>query len=93
MKGYTGGPAKKIIDAHDYISHVKERGEEIKSKKNIAGYRARRWVVELIHSRINWFRKLLMRYRKLSGSCIALIQVAFSIICWRKIKRTKVIYG
>jgi len=34
-----------------------------------------------------------VRYEKLSGSYIALIQLAFSIICWRKIKRTKVIYG
>jgi putative transposase len=29
-KGYTGDPAKKIIEAHGYIPHVKERGEEIK---------------------------------------------------------------
>ena len=44
-KGYTGGPARKIIEAHGYIPHVKERGEEIKAKK-IPGYRARRWVVD-----------------------------------------------
>ena len=92
-KGYTGDPAKRIIEAHGYIPHVKERGEEIKVKKEIPGYRARRWVVELTHSWINRFRKLLVRYEKLSGSYIALIHLAFSIICWRKIKRTKVIYG
>ena len=92
-KGYTGAPAKKIIEAHGYIPHVKERGEEIKAKKEIPGYRARRWVVELTHSWLNRFRKLLVRYEKLSGSYIALIQLAFSIICWRKIKRTKIIYG
>ena len=92
-KGYTGDPAKRIIEAHGYIPHVKERGEEIKAKKEIPGYCARRWVVELTHSWINRFRKLLVRYEKLSGSYIALIQLAFSIICWRKIKRTNVIYG
>ena len=89
-KGYTGDPAKKIIEAHGYITHVKERGEEIKAKKEMPVYRARRWVVELTHSWINRFRKLLVRYEKLSGSYIALIQMAFSIICWRKIKKTKV---
>ena len=40
-KGYTGDPAKRIIEAHGYIPHVKERGEEIKAKKEILGYRAR----------------------------------------------------
>jgi transposase len=72
-KGYTGDPAKKIIEAHGYISHVKERGEEIKAKKEISGYRARRRVVELTHSWLNRFRKLLVRYEKLSGSYIALM--------------------
>jgi hypothetical protein len=32
-KGYTGDPAKKIVEAHGYITHVKGRGEEIKAKK------------------------------------------------------------
>jgi transposase len=92
-KGYTGNPAKQIIEAHGYIPHVKERGEEIKAKKEIPGYRSRRWVVELTHSWLNRFRKLLVRYEKLSDSYIALIQLAFSIICWRKIKGNNVIYG
>jgi len=73
-KGYTGNPAKQVIEAHGYISHVKERGEEIKAKKEIPGYRSRRGVVELTHSWLNRFRKLLVHYEKLSGSYIALIQ-------------------
>jgi len=60
-KGYTGEPAKQIIESHGYIPHVKERGEEINSKKNVPGYRPRRWVVELTHSWFNRFRKLLVR--------------------------------
>jgi putative transposase len=92
-KGYTGNPAKQIMEAHGYIPHVKERGAEIKAKKEIPGYRSRRWVVELTHSWLNRFRKLLVRYEKLSDSYIALIQLAFSIICWRKIRGTNVIYG
>ena len=92
-KGYTGNPARQVIEAHGYIPHVKERGEEVKAKKDIPGYRSRRWVVELAHSWLNRFRKLLVRYEKLSSSYIALIQLAFSIICWRKIKRVNVIYG
>jgi transposase len=92
-KGYTGEPAKKIIEAHGYVPHVKERGEEMKAKKETPGYRSRRWVVELTHSWLNRFRKLPVRYEKLVDSYIALIHLAFSIICWRKIRSYNVIYG
>jgi len=92
-KGYTGDPAKQIIEAHGYVPHVKERGEEIKAKKEIPGYRPRRWVVELTHSWLNRFRKLLVRYEKRTSSYEALIHLAFAIICWRKIKKVNVIYG
>jgi hypothetical protein len=55
-KGYTGNPAKQVIEAHGYIPHVKERGEEIKAKKEIPGYRARRWIVELLMGSLNSLR-------------------------------------
>ena len=60
-KGYTGNTAKQVIEAHGYVPHVKERGEEIKAKKEIPGYRSRRWVVELTHSRLNRFRKVFVK--------------------------------
>jgi len=92
-KGYTGEPAKQIIESHGYIPHVKERGEEINSKKNVPGYRPRRWVVELTHSWFNRFRKLLVRYEKRACSYEALIHLACAIICWRKINDGYIIYG
>jgi len=92
-KGYTGEPAMEIIEAHDYIPHVKERGEEINAKKNVPGYHPRRWVVELTHSWLNRFRKLLVRYEKRTSSYEALIHLAFAIICWRKITKVNIIYG
>jgi len=64
-----------------------------KKSKEIPGYCARRWIVELTNSRLNRFRKLLVGYEKLSGSYIAPIQLAFSVIRWRKIKKTDVIYA
>jgi hypothetical protein len=67
-----------------------EPGEEIEVKKTIPGYKARRWVVEVAHSWFNRFRKLLVRYEKLTGSYEALLHLAAAIICWRKIG---IIYG
>lgn len=88
--GYTGKPAAKIIKRFRYIAHVRGRGEEAAAKKAHKGGKARRWVVEAAHSWFNRFRKLIVRYEKTLASYLALMHLAASIICWRKVG---VIYG
>ena len=89
-KGYAGEPADKIIRDHDLTPHVIQRGEEAKAIKDIPGYKARRWIVEVVHSWYNRFRKLLIRYEKYKRTYEALLHLASAIICWRKLG---VIYG
>jgi len=89
-KGYSGEPALQSIMIRGYIPHIKLRGEEIQEKKTIPGYKARRWVVEVSHSWFNRFRKLLVRYEKLTNTYLALLHLAAAIIAFRKIG---VIYG
>jgi putative transposase len=89
-KGYSGEPAQEIIKARHYIPHVKQRGEEIQEKLTNPSYKARRWVVEVSHSWFNRFRKLLVRYEKLTDTYMALLHMAAAIIVFRK---TGVIYG
>jgi transposase len=89
-KGYSGEPALQAITARDYIPHVKQRGEEIQEKNVNPNYKARRWVVEVSHSWFNRFRKLLVRYEKLTETYMALLHMAAAIIAFRK---TGVIYG
>ena len=89
-KGYCGEPAKGIIKSHGFIPHVMQRGEEAKAIKEIPGFKARRWIVEVVHSWYNRFRKLLVRYEKYQYTYEALLHLASAIICWRKIG---VIYG
>jgi transposase len=89
-KGYSGKPAIKAMTDRSYIPHVKQRGEEIQEKRTIPGYKARRWVVEVSHSWFNRFRKLLVRYEKLTETYMALLHMAAAIIAFRKIG---VIYG
>ena len=69
---------------------MKQRGEEIQEKKTNPSYKARRWVVEVAHSWFNRFRKLLVRYEKLTDTYLALLHMAAAIIAFRK---TGVIYG
>jgi transposase len=89
-KAYSGQPAIDIIISKGYIPHVKKRGEEIQEKKNNPNWKARRWVVEVSHSWFNRFRKILVRYEKLSDTYMALLHMAAAIIAYRKVG---IIYG
>lgn len=84
-KGYDGESIREQILIRGYTPRVsrKKRGRG-RPPKN------RRWVVEAAHSWFNRFRKLLVRYEKLSESYEALLHLAAAIICWRKVA---VIYG
>lgn len=89
-RGYFGEPAHQAIKERNYIPHVKKRGEEIQEKKADPSFKARRWVVEVTHSWFNRFRKLLVRYEKLTKTYEALLHMAAAIIAFRKIG---IIYG
>jgi transposase len=89
-KGYAGVPAQVIIMAHNYVPHVKQRGEEVREKRADPNFKARRWIVEAAHSWFIRFRKLLVRYEKLVETYEALLHLAAAIIAFRKLG---IIYG
>ena len=60
------------------------RPKEAAAKRRDPSKKARRWVVEVCHSLLNRFRKLLMRYEKLDCSFIALNHLAAAVIEFRK---------
>jgi transposase len=60
--GYRGRPALEIIESHGYIAHVVDRAKEADAKRRDPTRKTRRWVVEVCHSWLNRFRKLLVRY-------------------------------
>lgn len=92
--GYTGMPARCLIEEHGYIPHVKGRGQEATEKRRDPTKRARRWIVEAAHSWFARFRKLLVRYEKLERSFLGLNQLAAAIITFRKIHvPLNIIYG
>jgi transposase len=84
-KGYDGQPTREQIRSRGYTPRVaRKKRARGRPPKN------RRWVVEGTHSWFNRFRKLLVRYEKLSESYEALVHLAAAIICWRKVAT---IYG
>jgi transposase len=81
--GYAG--AQSLAEAMGYAAHIRRRGEERHEQQRNPQFKARRRVVEVCHSWLNRFRKLMVRYEKKEGNYLALLQFACAIIIWRQI--------
>lgn len=80
--GYTG--STQVVESRGYTAHIRPRGEEKKEIERNPVFKARRWVVEVTHSFLNRFRKLLVRFEKKADNYLALIHFACAVIVWRK---------
>lgn len=80
---YVG--SEELLMKRGYVIHIRPRGEEKKELERNPEFKARRWVVEVTHSFMNRFRKLLVRYEKKAENYMALIEFACAIIVWRKL--------
>ena len=83
-KGYTGEPALEIVVLRGFNPHITSKGQERAEQTRDPAYRARRWVVEAAHSWMNRFRKLLVRYEKLTASYQGPLMLACAFIAFRK---------
>jgi putative transposase len=82
-KGYDYEAVRETLDAWGYTAHIRRRGQEVQAKRDIPGYRARRWVVERTHSWMNRFRRLLIRWEKKVDNFLALVHFACAWITFR----------
>lgn len=82
-KGYDFPIVEELAHGFGYTLHLRHRGEEIDAKRNIPGYRARRWVVERSHSWLNRFRRLLIRWEKKAENYLAMLHFACACIVIR----------
>jgi putative transposase len=82
-KGFDYEAVRELVAARQYIAHIRSRGEEAQAKREIPGYRARRWVVERTHSWLNRFRRLLIRWEKKVENYLAMLELACAFIALR----------
>ena len=82
-KGYDYQAVRDFFVALGMVTHIRSRGEEQKAMADLPGYRARRWVVERLHSWMNRFRRLLIRWEKKSANYLAFVQFACALIAFR----------
>jgi putative transposase len=82
-KGDDSEAVRETLEAYSYTAHIRCRGEEAQAKREIPGYRARRWVVERTHAWMNRFRRLLIRWEKKVETSLALLHCAWAWITFR----------
>jgi putative transposase len=82
-KAYHSKEVEQEIIKRGYIPHIRHKREEEKQFKQ--KHPARRWVVERTNSWHNRFRKLFTRYEKKDENYLGLVQLANSLIVYRRL--------
>jgi transposase len=82
-RGYDYDEVRATVAEWGYTAHIRARGGERAAKREVPGYRARRWVVERTHSWMNRFRRLLIRWEKKVDNYLAMLHLACAIIAFR----------
>ena len=83
-KAYDNQESRELVEGYRFTPHIRSRGEEIKNKLRVPGWRARRWVVEACHSWLNRNRALLIRWSKKDENHLALLMLASGLIAFKK---------
>lgn len=83
-KAYDHDFVRDLLKDLDFTPHIRSRGEEALQLRSDLAHRARRWVVERIHSWINRYRALLIRWSKKPVNHDALLKFSFALITWQQ---------
>lgn len=83
-KAYDHDFVRELLADLNFTAHIRSRGEEARALRADLGERARRWVVERVHSWINRYRGLLIRWSKKPVNHDALLSFCFALITWQQ---------
>jgi putative transposase len=83
-KGYDSAEIEAGARERQYRPYIRRRGEEAFDPSTGRRRPARRWVVERTGSWHNRFRKLLIRWQKKAQNYLALVQLACTLIVYRR---------
>jgi putative transposase len=86
-KGYDNPTGRAAAVLRGHTPHIRRIGEEKLDEKGRKRHKARRWVVERTLGWLSKCRGILVRYAKKSCNYLGLIQLACSLLCYRRYKR------
>ena len=84
-KAYHSKEVEQELIKMGYIPHIRHRRKEEEERIFHRNHHLRLWVVERTNSWHNRFRKLFTRYEKKDKNYLGLVQLANSIIVYRRI--------
>lgn len=85
-KAYDYKPGRDAAQERLYTLHIpRQLTEEL--PEGTVRHPARRWVVEVCHSWMNRFRRLLVRWEKTLRNYLGFAQLAICLIIYRKLRR------
>ena len=83
---YDYKPGREAAQERNFTLHIpRELTQEL--PEGTERHPARRWVVEVCHSWMNRFRRLLVRWEKTLRNYIGFAQLAICLIIYRKLRR------
>jgi len=91
-KGYDYAQTDHQVRQHGFTPHIRRRGEG-KLTYHDPNKPARRWVIERSNSWMNRFRRVLIRWEKKTENYVAMIEFAFSVIIFNKLKKENRLFG
>ncbi len=86
-RGYDNEASHGVVEERGYVGHIRPVGEDRRAKRRPGRRKPRRWVVERTISWLNRCRAILVRYDKKSENYLGLIQLACSLLWYRRLHR------
>lgn len=80
---YDAEWVRQQLVAWELVPHIVSRGTEKETKRKDPTQKARRWVVERLHSWLNRYRRLLVRWEKKFQNFQAMLHFAYALILLR----------
>jgi transposase len=95
-RGYDYAACREAAASRGYTPHIPpKRSEErpLPPPGDPQRHPPRRWVVEVAHSWFNRFRRLLVRWEKKAANYLAFVQLAATLIIYRKLRHARTLSG
>ena len=94
--GYAYDDCREDAAARGYTAHLpppRDAPRPVPPPGDPSRHPARRWVVEVAHSWFNRFRRLLTRWEKKAANYLGFVQLAATLIIYRKLRHARGAFG
>jgi len=95
-RGYDYDACREAATSRGYTPHIppkRSAAQPLPPPGDPQRHPPRRWVVEVAHSWFNRFRRLRVRWEKQAANYLAFVQLAATLIVYRKLRHARTLSG